>query len=144
MAEETEGESRRLNSNFYLGGQYRSHRRTMLLYSNQPHNTPNTSSRRLTTTSSSTITPSDRIYPKGVDWSTVGMTDFNKVETDANAKVNPTIICADVLSESIRMFPICSNPHCNKKKMKSRFYNMQLMSASIDSQEVRNIGFDWT
>ena len=71
--------------------------------------------KKLSTTSSSCIIASDKIDPTSINWTGIDLTDFTKVEAEAKAKINPIIECADILSASIKIFPVCSNPNCNKK-----------------------------
>ena len=71
--------------------------------------------KQLSTTASTCIVANDTIKHTELDWTTIDMTQFDKVEAAAKAKITPTLCCPDILSVSLKIFPPCSNPTCNKK-----------------------------
>ena len=66
-------------------------------------------------TGSTCIVANDTIKHTELDWITIDMTPFGKVEAAAKAKITPTLCFPDILSVSLKIFPTCSNPTCKKK-----------------------------
>ena len=71
--------------------------------------------KKLSSTTATVISQSDQIEPTTINWTGIDMTNFGKAEAHAKAIVSPTLCCPEILSVSITIFPVCSNPSCNKK-----------------------------
>lgn len=71
--------------------------------------------KRIATTAASTIVPSDHLQQENIDWTAAMMVDYKKKENDEVNRLNPTLICPEIVTVDISTFPVCANPGCKKK-----------------------------